>query len=46
MASGYDVNSQVPFRLVKGRLGVYEKEPFNADGTSIDGVFHQEDRLT
>lgn len=31
---------------MKGRLGVYEKEPFDANGTSIDGVFHQEDRLT
>jgi hypothetical protein len=25
MASGYDLSSKVPFRLMKGRLGIYDK---------------------
>ena len=44
MASGYDLSSRVPFRLMKGRLGVYEK--FSGINTnSIEGVEHQEVRL-
>jgi hypothetical protein len=27
--SGYDMNNRVPFSLMKGRLGVYDKEPFD-----------------
>lgn len=38
MASGYDLSSQVPFRLMKGRLGVYDKQPFNPDKNSIEGI--------
>ena len=30
---------------MKGRLGVYEKEPFNAEGGEIDGVHHQHTRM-
>lgn len=30
---------------MKGRLGVYEKEPFNAEGGEIDGVHHQYTRM-
>ena len=44
MASGYDLSSRVPFRLMKGRLGVYEK-PFDPDTTSIEGVEEQSKRL-
>ena len=36
MASGYDLSSQVPFRLMKGRLGVYDKHPFDPKGTSTE----------
>ena len=44
MASGYDFSSQVPFRLMKGRLGVYEK--LSSDNTSCtDGVFNLDNRL-
>ena len=32
MASGYDLSSQIPFRLMKGRLGVYDKTPFDPEG--------------
>ena len=28
MASGYDLSSRVSFRLMKGRLGVYDKKSF------------------
>ena len=44
MASGYDLSSRVPFRLMKGRLGVYER-PFDPDKTSIEGVEEQSIRL-
>jgi hypothetical protein len=44
VASGYDLSSQVPFRLLKGRLGVYEK-PFSQNELSIEGVGEQELRL-
>lgn len=45
MASGYDISSQVPFRLMKGRLGVYDKRPFNPDKNPVEGVEHQSTRL-
>lgn len=45
MASGYDLSSHVPFRLMKGRLGVYDKRPFNADKNSIEGVEDQSMRF-
>ena len=38
MASGYDLSSQIPFRLMKGRLGVYDKRPFNPDTNPVEGV--------
>lgn len=44
MASGYDLSSRVPFRLMKGRLGVYER-PFDPDKTSVEGVEEQSIRL-
>jgi hypothetical protein len=28
VASGYDLSNKVPFTLMKGRLGVYDKKPF------------------
>ena len=45
MASGYDLSSRQPFRLMKGRLGIYEKHPFESDSQSIEGVNLQCDRL-
>jgi hypothetical protein len=45
VASGYDLSSQVPFRLLKGRLGVYDK-PSSNYANSVEGVVGQEARLT
>ena len=45
MASGYDLSSQIPFRLMKGRLGVYDKKPFEPDNTSVQGVIDQATRF-
>ena len=54
MASGYDLSSQIPFRLMKGRLGVYEKKQLENGkpvdqqtilDSSIEGVSHQETRI-
>ena len=36
MASGYEYSNKLPFRLLQGRLGIYEKFPFK--GSSIEGV--------
>ena len=41
MASGYDLSSRVPFRLMQGRLGVYDKRPFDLDKTPVEGVADQ-----
>ena len=43
MASGYDLSSQVPFRLLKGRLGVYDM-PSSNYANSVEGVEDQETR--
>ena len=45
MASGYDLSSKVPFRLMKGRLGVYDKRPFDPEKNPIEGVEHQSVRF-
>lgn len=45
MASGYDLSSKVPFRLMQGRLGVYNKKPFDPDSNPIEGVENQSKRL-
>jgi hypothetical protein len=31
MASGYDLSSRNPYRLLQGRLGVYDKHPFEPE---------------
>ena len=31
MSSGYDVNNSIPFNLMRGRLGVYNKSSNNAE---------------
>ena len=43
MASGYDKNSQSPFKLMRGRLGVYK--PSREKTHQNDIVDNQEDRL-
>ena len=45
MASGYDLSSKVPFRLMKGRLGVYDKRPFDPDINPVEGIEEQSMRL-
>ena len=45
MASGYDVSSQVPYRLMKGRLGIYDKREFNPDINPVEGVAHLDMRF-
>ena len=46
MASGYDLSSRVPFRLMQGRLGVYDKRPFNEDKAPVEGIVEQATRFT
>ena len=45
MASGYDLSSRVPFRLMQGRLGVYEKQKFKDEANSVEGVRDQSVRF-
>lgn len=45
MASGYDLSSKVPFRLMQGRLGVYDKKPFDPTQNSLEGIEHQSVRF-
>ena len=45
MASGYDLSSQIPFRLMKGRLGVYDKREFDPKKSSIEAIQHQGTRM-
>ena len=30
MASGYDLSSRHPFRLMQGRFGIYDKTPYES----------------
>ena len=43
MASGYEYSNKHPFRLLQGRLGIYEK--FSSDGNLIEGVNDSAARL-
>ena len=43
MSSGYDFSSKHPFRLIQGRLGVYDKPPY--EGSSVEGVNNTATRL-
>ena len=38
MEHGYDLSSKNPYRLMQGRLGVYDKRPYNAKENSIEGI--------
>ena len=42
MASGYDLSSNVPYRLMKGRLGVYDKRPFDPNGAYNERAAYNE----
>ena len=42
MASGYDLSSNVPYRLMKGRLGVYDKRPFDPGGAYNERAAYNE----
>ena len=43
MAAGYDLSSKHPFRLMQGRLGIYDKRPYEPQKTdpAISGVKEQ-----
>ena len=41
MAAGYDLSSNHTYRLMQGRLGIYDKRPFNPDTNSLNGVVDQ-----
>ena len=43
MASGYDLSSRHPFRLMQGRLGTYDKYAYDPNKTDpkIGGIVHQ-----
>ena len=43
--SGYDLSSRVPFSLMKGRLGTYDKRPFDMDKNPIEGIADQATRF-
>ena len=47
MASGYDISNKHTFRLMQGRLGVYDKRPYDPKTTDpeLDGILHQSARL-
>ena len=47
MASGYDISSRHPFRLMQGRLGTYDKRIYDARTTDpeLDGIKNQAARL-
>lgn len=45
MALGYDGSGRVPASLLQGRLGVYEKENFDSEEITLDGVKHQSVRF-
>ena len=45
MALGYDGSGRVPASLLKGRLGIYEKETFNHEEQSLSGIHHQSVRF-
>ena len=45
MASGYDLSSKVPFRLMQGRLGVYNKDLFQKESIPVEGVYNHFARM-
>ena len=45
MASGYDYSSRNPYRLMQGRLGIYDKRPYEPNKNSVDGIDDMSTRL-
>ena len=45
MASGYDLSSRHTYRLMQGRLGVYDKRPFEPATSTVSGVKDQATKL-
>ena len=45
MALGYDGSGRVTSSLLQGRLGVYDKRPFNPEEHTLSGVEHQSVRF-
>ena len=45
MVSGYDLSSKVPFRLMQGRLGVYNKDLFQKESIPVEGVHNHFARM-
>ena len=47
MASGYDFSSKNSYRLMQGRLGIYDKYNFDKDkiDPELDNIIHQANRL-
>ena len=45
MPPGYDYSSQVPFRLLQGRLGIYGNKPFESQAAPVDGIVNQANRF-
>ena len=43
--AGYDLSNLTPFNLIKARLGVYEKQPFDRQANKIEGIDEQYIRL-
>ena len=43
--SGYDLDNRNPFTLMKGRLGIYDKNTSNAGCLNLEGIGHQSVRL-
>ena len=44
MKSGCDLHNRAPFKLMRGRLGVYNRHP-GVEGTNVEGVGGQHARL-
>lgn len=45
MASGYDGSGRNPLSLLQGRLGVYNKRPYEPEENSLEGIQHQSVRF-
>ena len=45
MSSGYDYSNRNPYRLMQGRLGIYDKRPYDPTKNSVEGIEEQSKRL-
>jgi hypothetical protein len=44
VASGCELHNRAPFKLMKGRLGVYNRLP-GVEGTNVEGIAEQHARF-